>query len=61
MALGIWLYKQSLLHEVKFRVNTRAVSANLSSTNDPLSLHVMNHIKQLSVLNCDKLVLSAGP
>ena len=59
--LGIWLYEQGLRYHVEFWPNTQAVSAYLSSTNEILSIKVIGDNKECFLLECDKLILAAGP
>lgn len=61
VALGRWLYEQCLLHGVEFRMNTQAVSATLSGSNDLLSLDVLDEYKKSTALKADKLIIAAGP
>ena len=42
-------------------MNTRAVSANLSSTHEIISLNVIINNEEALTLNCNKLVIAAGP
>lgn len=46
---------------VEFRMNTKAVSAKLSNNNGLLSLIVIDSNDKSSAIDCNNLVLAAGP
>ncbi|KAL8950198.1 MAG: hypothetical protein Q9222_003761 [Ikaeria aurantiellina] len=60
VALGTWLYEQYLRYGVELHLNTQAVSAELSRTDEILSIQVVRDKDKISLLKCDKLVLAAG-
>ena len=61
VALGHWLYKECLRYGVEFRMGSQAVGANLSSSNQLVSLDLANDSEKRTTIRLDNLVLAAGP
>ncbi|KAL8657177.1 MAG: hypothetical protein Q9226_002185 [Calogaya cf. arnoldii] len=61
VTLGAWLFEQCSRYGVEFQMNTKAVSASLSSDNELLAIGVVRDNETASILKCDKLVLATGP
>ncbi|KAL8745703.1 MAG: hypothetical protein Q9184_007839 [Pyrenodesmia sp. 2 TL-2023] len=61
VTLGAWLHEQCSHYGVEFRMNSQAVAADLSSTDEILSIDVIHDNKTSSTLRCDSLILATGP
>ena len=61
IALGLWLYTECSRYGVEFLMNTKAVSAKLSNNNEIVSLNVIGSNDKASAIDCNKLVIAAGP
>lgn len=59
--LGNCWYEHFLRYRVGFWLKTRTVSANISSTDEILSIKVIGNYKECFFLECDILILAAGP
>ncbi|TAQ85800.1 hypothetical protein B7494_g5857 [Chlorociboria aeruginascens] len=60
-ALGPWLYEQCLAYDVQFYMRTKVVSAVLSHSNEISSIQVQYKDGKVGHLDCNKLILAAGP
>lgn len=61
VTLGPWLHEQCSRYGVEFWMNSQAVSADLSSTDEIHSIDVLHDNKTSSTLRCDNLILATGP
>ncbi|KAL8788878.1 MAG: hypothetical protein Q9195_007092 [Heterodermia aff. obscurata] len=61
VALGGWLYMQCMEFGVEIRLNEKATSVDLNKTDEALSLGVIDGKGNALNLQCNHLVLAAGP